>query len=609
MLPWVLAVSRPGVSCVAYLDDRVVWTSHPAARAELLRALACSETYDNAFGLVCRPAKCGVRAVEKPALAAFGLDALPYDFSSKLPVLGVVFNFERLEDVSLLNWDVDLALSRVTAVARATASWGHRMRLLRALVVPMFTWAAGIAYVPHSTLTSLRHAMLASCCDRLPQDVPWGLFFEHLGWAVEPFFAHAAASLRAAVRFHTCHKALLDEMPISLVCSPWYQCLPGTVAAMRELSWFSSPDGSTLHRRDQHGSLRAFVLGVDSFSVVQGWLTEVSRRRSLASCSRVHQPRVRQDPDGTLAKGLVLPKPPEGVPCYQGHRRCFAAAGGQRNLLLASLATGCSWWHFNRQHTRSPPDDPVRRCACTGLTPSRPHLVWNCSATSVAREGVRRPANRSEERLFACILPERPKAPVSDPLDLGPLVAHLADTFVSKPARVLLGSDGSVCEEVAAFAVATSTGQQFACGLNSEDQSAYRAEVEGALFAVRALAAAAEHSDCREVEVILVLDCKSALQAFQGLGEAFFLVQQCVAALHRLRELGLSCELVWVPSHFKVRRGWCPPSGFTEAEIRSVSAAADHAARILLRIGSLKGPCFSNGAAVPRRLPAGRSLP
>ena len=156
----------------------------------------------------------------------------------------------------------------------------------------------------------------------------------------------------------------------------------------------------------------------------------------------------------------MLPPPPSGVPCYQGHRRCFGRARGDRDLFLACMATGCTWWHF---------------------------------------------------------------------LDFASLVAALEAKLLARPPFLLVATDGSEVDGVAAYAIALGD-EAFSSGLRCEDQSAYRAETEAGFVAIQALDAAARRSGVTEVPIVLIMDCTAAMVTLQGGGSCKLLALQSASA-------------------------------------------------------------------------------
>ena len=372
MLPWLHQVRLPGIECAVYMDDRVLWASDPSSGAQLRLALERTELFDRVFGFRCRPSKCGIAASSGGAVADFGLDHLEYPFDTKFAVLGVVFEFCDLSLVQMLNFDIDIVLARITDIT--VKSWSARFALLRTLVVPVFTWAAGVTTLPEGDVSRIRNAILGSFGTQLPPDVPWGPFFEILGWQVEPTFALVAAAVRAAARCQAAAKAWLESAPLRFAASTWPTKLPAAVKALHDLGWGVSADATRILRPGENGAWRKFHLGQDCFGCVFGWLTEARRAASYFASARVRKVLHRApDPEFPLAQGLQLPLPGGGVPCYGGHRLCALQASDDRELFLASLAVGCNWWHFHRG-SKAPRGDPLQLCACGGFTPSRPHF-------------------------------------------------------------------------------------------------------------------------------------------------------------------------------------------------------------------------------------------
>ena len=207
MLPWLHHVCLPGVQVAVYMDDRVMWAHDPSFGPQLRQALHRTDSFDKVFGFRCRPSKCGTSAATPAIASAFGIDHFGYPFDTKFPVLGVVFDFQDFHNVTLLNFDLDLVLARVTDIARVVKAWNPRFALLTALVTPTFTWAAGVAQLPHATLPlgglSLRSLVgrLTRCW--LPLRLPSALLFARRRLS-EPGPSRPRCTLRPASGLLSC---------------------------------------------------------------------------------------------------------------------------------------------------------------------------------------------------------------------------------------------------------------------------------------------------------------------------------------------------------------------------------------------------------------------
>ena len=190
-----------------------------------------------------------------------------------------------------------------------------------------------------------------------------------------------------------------------------------------------------------------------------------------------HQ-RHRDDPDGDLAQGALLPGVPVGsLAVLAGHRKLFNS-GGDRHLRNSALATGCSVWA--KAAKQGVPVEDIALCRCGQRLPSRPHLLWWCSSTAHLRPRCALPTNRAEERMLCKVVPELPLAPcvVGEDEVLENLAAELERQWGTQ-AVVYVGTDGSCVQDVAAWSVAVQDGPVFSSGVVGEDQAPYRAEVEG----------------------------------------------------------------------------------------------------------------------------------
>ena len=160
--------------------------------------------------------------------------------------------------------------------------------------------------------------------------------------------------------------------------------------------------------------------------------------RVVSSCHR------REEED--LAQGNVLPRPQQSMHCsFAAHCELFFEPG-------ASLIAGGSFWHYNVGR-RLGREDPRAACMCRSVFPSRVHLVWACPALAHLWVGLRAPECRASERLLALPqhgVPPQPQGQTDDGVDA--LVEHLLK-FGQDRAELVVATDGSSKEGVAAWAV------------------------------------------------------------------------------------------------------------------------------------------------------------
>ena len=151
--------------------------------------------------------------------------------------------------------------------------------------------------------------------------------------------------------------------------------------------------------------------------------------------------------------------------------------------------------------------------------------------------------------------------------------------------RLYVATDGSSREGVGAMGWAVQLpANRLSTGDALQDQSSFRLEVKAVhlLFqALEALFLGAMRIDywlC--LEVICVVDCQSAIQAFEG-ASAFdlsFLVQDVQHIRAKLHAANVDTVFVWTPSHGK-QPLWTPPACHDPEYLRRLNAAADVAAR------------------------------
>ncbi|CAE7807875.1 ppdK, partial [Symbiodinium sp. CCMP2456] len=479
MWVWTTSVACSGTEAVAFVDDRSFWS--PCAEA-LSEAKRRSAAVDAAFGFTCDARKCQLSvgpACNGSALAgAFG-----YELKDHLELLGVRIPVPRGDPPRLARFTFDLAQARVVCSNAVAKGMWQRGFHYKTLVLPMMVWAGAIASIPCDEVTRLANAILSVTNYRHACDTPAIVVWEVLGWECCPSFARRWAALRDAVALTCKPPVWLEEAELTFAAKRWPTLLPVASEVLGELGWWTDRLGTVIQRRDSLGHLRSFELGVDSTDVLAEWLRDWHRARALASTNRVAASLHRGDP--SLARGALLP----GVPCgslvlLRGHKEAYASAGNrtQRN---SALATGCSVW------------------------------------AKAAKQGIA-VSLMCEERLLARTVPELPAPPPVVGRDyVVEALAYELDALFADNVTVHVGTDGSSVSEVGAWAVAVQDGEVYACGVSSEDQTPYRAEVEGLRAVLEALLL------CRRCgSVVVVCDCQAALWALDGHGRAGVLVQR-----------------------------------------------------------------------------------
>ncbi|CAJ1407527.1 unnamed protein product [Effrenium voratum] len=301
----------------------------------------------------------------------------------------------------------------------------------------------------------------------------------------------------------------------------------------------------------------------------------------MTSCGRTRQSQHRRGA-AELAQGLDLPGPPRGSFCtFQGHVQIFEHSSTDLDARYASLAAGISVWHNSAGKKLSREDDKAR-CLCGSLFPSRPHLVWCCPAFQESRIDVPSPVNRAEERLFARAVNELPRPPEDTAVhgvkaELLQAIAELVQTSDN----LFLATDGSAKNHVASWGIfVPCSDRAFAAGVEGEDQSAFRAELEAIRAALAAVFAASSQGIVMCRHLTIVSDCTAAIWVASGFeGDVIEMRARRFFELRRsLRAVGIGVDFKWVPSHGKIVRGWAPHPRATEAQLRAWNHAADRAA-------------------------------
>ena len=385
------------IHTVSFVDDRLLWCRDlEAARLAKQR----SDAFDAAYMFTCDVAKCKV--AHKPGRLEGATLAVEFGYAGgpSMDILGIHVALATGHTPTLCKFDLQVARRRLRFIGLASQSLSAKQRLVRALVLPMVTWAGGFARFAEAEFNALCSEVRYLVGRRLACDAPAVLLYEVAGWECHPKFAVQRAALAEAGRLRVHGPAWIEEESVRFAAFRWYHLLPVAVEILQELGWWTDVDGRYLCRRDAGGALRRFELGVDGDAVLEEWLRDWHRRRGVNNCGRVAN-SLHRPPAENLAQGLHLPGVPRDSLCiFAGHVEAWRGARDAVDRSTA-LAAGCSTWHKCRRNPnrgREPPD-----CLCGGRLPSRPHLAWCCPSTASLRVGVRVPVHRLEERLFACI--------------------------------------------------------------------------------------------------------------------------------------------------------------------------------------------------------------
>ena len=581
MAVWSYHVCREDhIEACVYLDDRTFWLCPGAPTEALLAAKQRSAEFDRICGFVCRQDKCHVATKSHEFAMSCNAHTFGYDMSSKLEILGLVHDLDKPRNPTLLNFDIEIAKQRLRFISCLCASFYRRRMLILQLVLPTFVWAAGIVAIDDGDLQELRQAVLRAFGGRLPRDASSNVLQEILGWHCDPIFVSEWRALQTAIRYHARPRFGVNYL----------QFLPQTQRVLQSHGWNVGPDGSTICRIDAYGVQRRFFLGYDNPDILGNWLRNDHRIDLLQTCGRL-KPQHRKAVPGEqveFAQGLALPQPPAGQFClFAGHLHGFEHAGIDKDLRHASLFCGLSVW-FLTAGDRPKVDDPRRLCMCGKSWPSRPHLLWQCPHTADLRHTIQVPRHRAEERLGACCFQELPRPPEildsSEKIEtLGRMIRQAASTNLD---TFFVATDGSVIDDVAAWSVfIPSSNSCVVAGVDSEDQTSFRAECEAIRFLLRALTGLCLNGFALPPLVVILCDCTAAIRmAVHGGGQMPLLGRELCSSRAALSLAGCKVELSWVPSHWKTAPHWKPFPGADADSQRRWNDSADLAAKEHARV-------------------------
>ncbi|CAE7250058.1 unnamed protein product, partial [Symbiodinium sp. CCMP2456] len=447
---------------------------------------------------------------------------LCYAFRPSLDILGIVVDIAGRAPPVLARYARDVANVRAQCINAVAHGMWQRSFHIKSLVMPMLCWAGAVASIPAAEVTRLGNSILAVTNFKHACDTPAIVVWEIMGW----------------------------ECPRS----GWRSFV--NLAGGR-IAWALSSGTVTLWETFAVSSLGWTLLTFFASGCVTG-------------------------------TGLGLWLPPTGsLPLFIGETRdwpevfyfpeflvavwsCFEAT---RRLTVRTVAsTECSVWAKAAKQgiavSLMPPCERPTCCGSARETASLRPRTQRCAA----------PVNRCEERLLAKVVPEQPPPPaVVGRDDTIEALATQLHVLFEDSATLYVGTDGSTVTEVGAWSVAVQGGETFACGICAEDQSPYRAEVEGLLGLLEAAQMCRRRGSI--VVIVVVCDCQAALLALDGKGQSCMLVQRVRERLHSCISMGFFLSFYWVPSHGKMAppRWLVPPGG--EMLARALNSRADVAAR------------------------------
>ena len=586
---WGDFVSTDHIHCMTYIDDRTFWNGRSLQHVspdeqvqELLQAKQRSSWFDKQFGLAARPEKCHIAAVSENVGAQILASTLGYTLSDHLKVLGVAHCVGHVTNTKLADPCLRKATLRLKFLEFVNTALHHKRTLIKTLVIPIFAWCSCVAIISPRQLNTIRQQALAAFTGKVLQDATACIKREFLGWDADPMLACMFRSLLFAVKFHTRGFTWnADPLPLG-ICWTDYCCNLNDF--LNRHGWWCEQAGGAICRTDSRGHKRVWVLGSDRLSVIMEWMSDVLRSEALRGCRRIYaerrRPRVPQD---SAAIGLTLPIFDNvGFCTFGGHAKLFndAIASGDRFLRNAALASGASVW-ANTAGVTLNADDPRSFCICGASLPSRPHLVWCCPAFHLQRAQVTLPQNCVEERLFAKVVSERPRPPrfVPNP-DISTFPGLNGARFLEFD-RIFVATDGSEQAGVAALAVVfPQLSVTLTQGIDTEDQSPFRAEVEAIILALdlifkTVLLEYFPHSR----NFVIVSDCEGAIELVQrGSLTCPVLARRASHILADLERLHFSVEFCWVPSHGKFSNHFHAHPHATEDQLRDWNDTADRAA-------------------------------
>jgi len=258
----------------AYVDDRCLLLRAGASRHHLREAIDRSHEFDLAFKLSLSLTKCAVVASADDPAAASLASNLGYKLLSSLEVLGVLVPFDG--SWGLLRFSLAKVQLRLRLMRGLSLRLGDARQLIRSLVEPIFTWAAPYAAPDASELEAIRQEVLYLCSRKVGREAARVLFYEVVGWFLEPQFALDAAILRATWRVVVHPPEWSETLPLHETTLSQLKVLPRLPEVLERLGWWLTDDARCLCCKGLQGEVRQVRIGFESFRTVKLWLTSLT---------------------------------------------------------------------------------------------------------------------------------------------------------------------------------------------------------------------------------------------------------------------------------------------------------------------------------------------
>ena len=137
---------------MSFVDDRAFWSS---SETHLQVAKVQSDLFDRTFNFRCDVAKCHVASRK-----------------NELETLGVAFDLRGRSLPRLSRYTFDKANARLLCIRAVSDFLPRQAAVVRALVLPLMSWAGAMASIEPNQVTQLRNAVAAMANNRLACDTP-----------------------------------------------------------------------------------------------------------------------------------------------------------------------------------------------------------------------------------------------------------------------------------------------------------------------------------------------------------------------------------------------------------------------------------------------------
>lgn len=568
MTTWQMYVQAraPSLKSSVFIDDRTFWSSK---QSDLRAAVDASAHIDAAMGFKLNASKCEFfykcSRLQLQSFKSWNVcSGRQWCVTKQFKLLGIHYNATKARRVPIDSRVIAKVQARLRRLRTASRKHRHKRKLVKSLVLSLFTHTGPWTTIPKKLLakwrTSIETTVLGFPQAGRSRFLIWSCF---LGPDLDPEYV-----LDSKVILHELWKLRRDVMScVSLTDLEALRMSPAPSIAKQRLTevldkwnWqqvsktcFNTPAGTIDLFSDGETTVKAAMRA--------GWEHQLWNSEPRAAEVRGQETR----PVTAVHKAWMKEGPTKDPAAF-----AVACGAGKDSRKLAKK--------FNLQHVQ---------CVCGRDWPSACHLTWHCPQSDLPI-CTSLPTDQPAERLLLqCVRPP-PEPPPHAPRSLQPLhsvvraVERLAEEDVEPSSQMLFATDGSsqvshgIRRAAWGFACKEHSFAHHLCGC---DQNIFAAET----FAVLQVLLAA---DSLSRIVCIICDSLAVVRTANAVRKGLSLPVWAPGVWRAISLLSQESEIHWVPAHNR-HSEWLPPVGGSALEWRSLNCDVDAVVQAKAKLGML----------------------